>query len=477
MHPLFHHPLARVAVVAVFGMLGAWPQTTPLAIREALSLAQQAQSAVPAQPAVAANALDDVAARLPYDAYFAYVAGQAALAAGTTDEAVALLTRAGALSAQGPAYFTALGDAYQAQGDLARAVEAWQTAAADQPGDLGLVARLAGGYEKTGRLAEARDAYAQLTDNGHAEPLIVYRLGLLTAVTAPAEAPARLQVAIDQGAPYAAPASQILTAVKEGETNDDPAYGLALVGIQLIQLQEWDLAAQALSASVSANPAYAEAHAYLGLAQDARGIDGRESFEQAMTLAPQSALVNFLYGLHYRNQGQSQQALPYLQRAQQADPGNPAIAAEMGGAYAALGDLDAAEGWFRTAVNNDRANPQFWLLLARFYIDRNYLVAEHGLAAAQQAVTLNPDEPLAADALGYALVLTGDLDAGRAELDRALRLDPELAAAHYHLGVFYMVRSDTDSAQTALDRALALDPQGPYGDLAIKAMATLGVTP
>jgi len=117
-------------------------------------------------------------------------------------------------------------------------------------------------------------------------------------------------------------------------------------------------------------------------------------------------------------------------------------------------------------------------LLARFYVDREFKVADEGLPAARMAVGLNPTSALAADALGFALFLTGDTVTGHQELERALSLveralslDPGLAAAHYHLGVTLLSQGDREAVGPYLDQALTLDPQGPYGDLALKALA------
>ena len=92
------------------------------------------------------------------------------------------------------------------------------------------------------------------------------------------------------------------------------------------------------------------------------------------------------------------------------------------------------------------------------------------------AVGLNPNSALSADALGYALILTGDGLTGQQELERALELDPALAAAHYHLGVYAIGAGQVEAAEPYLNQALALDPQGPYGDLAVKALALISPT-
>ena len=191
-----------------------------------------------------------------------------------------------------------------------------------------------------------------------------------------------------------------------------------------IQLGEWPLAEVALTQAVNRDGGYADAFAYLGLAQDMQAKDGLPTYEQALVLAPEFAAGAVLDGAALAPRWATpNSALPYLKTAQALDPQNPAVAAEIGGAYAALGDLTSAEIWFAEAVRKDEQNPAFWLLLARFYVDNEYHMEELGLPAARMAVGLNPESALAADALGYALVLTGDLANAEKMLLRALELD------------------------------------------------------
>jgi tetratricopeptide (TPR) repeat protein len=163
-----------------------------------------------------------------------------------------------------------------------------------------------------------------------------------------------------------------------------------------------------------------------------------------------------------------------LQAAQQLDPENPAIAAEIGGAYGSLGDLASAEHWLTQAVTLDEHQARWWRLLARFSVDNEYHVAELGLPAARQAVGLEPESGDGADVLGYALLLTGDLTNAQKMLERALALNPESASVYFHLGVLYSRKGQTAEAEAMLNHALALDPQGFYGGLALQALARLG---
>jgi tetratricopeptide (TPR) repeat protein len=461
--------LARVAIVLV-AFLFAGFQPGVLAIGRDFQTADTATAAK--NYVAAADALSDAAARLPYSGYAAGRAGLAEISAGRFDDAIRHLYAAASLDGWTTARRVALGDAYVGKGDLKSAVAQWELALAADPNDDGLLARLANQYEATGRFADAVRVLGQLTKLRPNDAAVYYRLAVLTAATAPDQAPARLAVTAAIS-PTLAPATKILIdAIQAGEASGDQAYVFGKVGFALVQLSEWRLAEEALTHAVALNPQYADAFAYLGLARDKQNKDGLDYYQTAVKLAPQSPLAQYLLGLHWRSAGDSTTALPYLLAAQKLDPQNPAIAAEIGGAYASTGDLTDGETWLTQAVNLDDKNPQWWLLLARFYIDHEYHVAEPGLPAARQAVALAPQNGSAVDALGYALVLTGDLANGEKTLQQALSLG-ETASVDYHLGILYARQNHQPEAETALKRALALDPDGFYGGLALKALGAL----
>lgn len=460
----------RMAVLLA-ALVALSPNALPLSVTENFRRAEAASAA--GDYAAAADALANAAARLPYDGYLEYRAGLADISAQLFEPAIRRLRRAGDLLGWNMALRVALGDAYLGYGDRAAAVEQWELALSDLPADRALLTRLANNYEALGRYPDAIHALNRQAQAGDADPALLYRLALLTAVTEPVNAIARLNVVINVPGPLTSQAQSLLQAVEGGLNEGDDAYTFGRVGYVLIQLKEWALAEHALVQAVTLNPEYADANAYLGLALDMQKKDGEAAYAEAVRLQPDSPLAQYLFGLHYRQAGESTRALPYLQAAQKLDPENPAIAAEIAGAYTAQNDLINAEAWFSKAVTLAPGSAEFWLLLARFHVDNDYKVVEQGLPAARMAVGLDPNSAPAADALGYALVLTGDFVNGEKSLQKALQLDPNLASAYYHYGLFYTAQNKTEQAKDALNHALALDPQGPVGSLALKALATL----
>jgi tetratricopeptide (TPR) repeat protein len=70
---------------------------------------------------------------------------------------------------------------------------------------------------------------------------------------------------------------------------------------------------------------------------------------------------------------------------------------------------------------------------------------------------------LARNALGEALIVSGDLKAARQELEKAVTLDPKLAQARENLGVVLLETGDLPMAAKHLDRAIQLFKQKEEG--------------
>jgi protein O-GlcNAc transferase len=455
----------------VLGLLLMAPAPWPNALWADFRTAQAAEARK--DYAAASDALADAAARLPYVGPVAYQAGLAELAAGRYSLAAGHLQASAAIDGWTPDKHTALGDAYAGAGDTASAAGQWSQALKDRPTDAALLQRLAGTYETTGRYTDTVATLTSLVALGKATPDMLYRLALLTAAASPADALPRLADAIKAAPSHAADARALQQAIETGLKANDQAYTFGLTGFTFIQLQEWALAEMALRHAVALNPGYSRAYAYLGMALDRQQRDGRSEYETALKLEPNSPWINYMLGLHWRGLGQTDTAVNYFQRALALDPQNAAFAAELANTYAAAGSLPDAEHWFREAARLAPQDPHFWLLLARFYCDQNYHVADEGLPAARQAAGMAPNDAAAVDVLGCALLLTDDLVNAEKNIQRALSLDPNLPSTYYHLGQLYLKQNQPAQAEATFQHALALDPNGAYGQLAFQALAAM----
>jgi Flp pilus assembly protein TadD len=151
--------------------------------------------------------------------------------------------------------------------------------------------------------------------------------------------------------------------------------------------------------------------------------------------------------------------------------------------------LPEAEQEYRAATNLEPKNPDLWVglstilyhegkasdaiaaahqaLLLNPNFDRAHVAMGNGLdgnkdydgAAAEfrAAVRLNPFNDVAHDNLGRSLSRKGDLDGGVAEYHKALRLNPRNDHAHNNLGVALRKKGDLDGAIVEYHEALRLN--------------------
>ncbi|GAB2504513.1 tetratricopeptide repeat protein [Lysobacter humi (ex Lee et al. 2017)] len=99
--------------------------------------------------------------------------------------------------------------------------------------------------------------------------------------------------------------------------------------------------------------------------------------------------------------------------------------------------------------------------------------ADAALAAAQELVELQPDDPAARRLQAHALRLAGDHSGALAAIDAALALAPEDADLHLERAGLLLHVRDLDRAQAALARSVGLDPNQ-FPAYIIQAQLALG---
>ncbi len=297
--------------------------------------------------------------------------------------------------------------------------------------------------------------------------------GLILATTEPNAAIDDLRAAMELAEATDPLVREVLQAIESARAEESRAYSLALVGQVFAQRARWILARLAFQAAVAEDPDYIEAVAYLGLAKDQSGGDGLQELLAAVEAAPDAALPHYFLGVHWYAQEDLPQALVHLERAANLDPANPAIAAQAGAVYAALGRIPEAKAAYRAAVEIDPRDPDFWLLLAQFSLNYEVEVDTLAVPAARNALSLQPENPAAADALGYAHYLLGDLELSERFLNTALELDAERPSTWFHLGLLRTAQGDLAQAVESLERAIQLDPAGPVAQLARRTLELL----
>jgi tetratricopeptide (TPR) repeat protein len=236
-------------------------------------------------------------------------------------------------------------------------------------------------------------------------------------------------------------------------------------------LDEWPLAEEAFNRAVQADPAYAEAWAFLGEARQQNGGDGRPALQHAADLSPDSLIVQALQALSWRRQGRLDLALVNLHAIADRDVQNAIWQAELGNTLAQMGDLPTALAYFQKAVEVEPQNPVYWRMLASFCLHYDISLADTGLDAARQAVALAPEDPQSLDVLAQVMVALNDLVSARRLLERALSARPDDPQANLHLGLVLLAQGEREAAFQALMTAVRAGGDQPAAVQAKQALA------
>jgi Flp pilus assembly protein TadD len=95
------------------------------------------------------------------------------------------------------------------------------------------------------------------------------------------------------------------------------------------------------------------------------------------------------------------------------------------------------------------------------------------LSLAQAARRGMPESPNVADTLGWAFYLKGVYGSARELFEEAAKKDPSNSTLQYHLGLTYDKTAEKDKAEVHLKKALELAPNGPNAAAIRQALAGL----
>jgi tetratricopeptide (TPR) repeat protein len=259
------------------------------------------------------------------------------------------------------------GEVWEQLGDLSMAVTYWEIAIASQPDDSSLVRYLVQAHIDLQQWDEARASLRHLVQLAPDENRAHYQLGILEAVFDPSSASEHLRLAA-RDLLYRDIVFELLPLISSEKMSAATAMQ---IGLTLASHELWPYAEMSFRFAADLGNPFPEALAYTGLAQDRQGKDGSAAIEKAFVLAPDNAQVLYLRGLHLRSVFDYVNSLGNFEQAINADPGNPAYAAELSTAYRLVGNLGSAELWLKTAVTLSNNDPRFEDLLSAFYADLN----------------------------------------------------------------------------------------------------------
>ena len=357
-------------------------------------------------------------------------------------------------NALSPEGWVAWGDVIYLGGEAERAADLWEQGLAQPHPSVKLYSRLAEIRQQGGDYTKAAQYLGlYVADYGDDAPAH-YRLGLLLTLSDPGRALSEM-LSASQLDPQFDPAAQTLrTALNLSALAGTPSDQKVIIGGGLGLVDEWGLARAAFDEAVKLDGKNAEAWAWLGEAdQHTAGNEALNHLERALDLDSNSPVVRGLRGLYFQRTGNHRQALIEFQTAAKLEPENPAWYVSIGDEFTNLGDLILALEAHQVATTVAPGDASYWRLLADFCARNGIRIRDVGIPAAQTAVKLAPDDPLALDTLGWSLVLDGRYYEAERFLSRALDAAPRLASAHFHLALLYLETNNTDAMREHLVQA------------------------
>jgi tetratricopeptide (TPR) repeat protein len=399
------------------------------------------------------------AARIPWMSSLWEKAGTKALQGGDVENAISFFNKAAERNALSDWGWLSLGNAYQEQGEPSLAIKAWEKALplAQADGYLAIAERSNGNFDKAIEYWRANIALEPENSAAH------YNLGLLLAATTPEQALPELINAAKLNPDLVVPVQSVRTALNSAFLSDNRSYQFLVSGRALGALGDWDLAVEAFRNAIIRQYAYADAWAWLGEARQQQGQDGSFEIEKALTIGPESAMVQGLYGMYLQRQGKPDAALAAFQKAAGMEPDNPAWQMALGSASQQTGDLVAAYGYYFHAVELAPADASAWRALVVFCVTNDVDMEITCLPAARRLVALARDDWLSFDLAGQAEFLLANYTSAVVYFKKAIQMSPTQAAPALHLGLVYLQTDDRTSAYSYLILALTFDPDGPYG--------------
>ncbi len=366
------------------------------------------------------------------------------------------------------------------RGERLEALALWQMALANQPHLTEARLRLALAYLNLNRPAEAEATLHAILVSGSGRPgegegsppgqesiasAHLY-LAMLYALD-DAEGARRRLAAIPNDAPQPVVATRdYMLAALEQSAADSEAEAARTLGLAFVQIEQWQLARDALERALALDLTDAETMAFLGHVESQLGRPAMNHLAATVAARPEWPLGHYLLGLYYVKYGLADLAIEQFQETLRLDPGNAQAQVDLARAYTSVGNYLDAESAYRAAAEAAPEDLTFRLALAHFYADHSLHVTDRGLAAAHSAADLAPDDPRGRDLLGWMYFLAGDPQKARLHLLSALRLDREQPSTYYHLGMLYQALGQQEAAHSAFLRAIDLDTDGWYRERA-----------
>ncbi len=247
----------------------------------------------------------------------------------------------------------------------------------------------------------------------------------------------------------------------------DPSSSEALGGLMntFVAQKQYDKAIDAVNVQIAKSPNNSNFYDLLGTAlfQGRKDYTGAETaLRKAVDLDKNNVDALEKLGRVQIEQGAIDRALPVYLQATKDNPREVRFFVLAGELYETKQDWDSAKAMYQQALSVSPENPAAANNLA-------YVLLEHGgnidvaMDMAQTARRGTPNSPNAADTLGYAYYRKGIYTSAISQFQEALRLiqkagAPDDAVVHYHLGLAYQKANQMSLARQQFEKAVKLKP-------------------
>lgn len=452
----------RILGVSLFvALLGLAPYQ--LTAEKLLDKANRAIQAGDSQ--TAADSLARAAVYYPWRYELNIDAARYAFSANDPQSTILYLERPGTVSHLSVKDIRLLGDAYARTGNSAMAVAIWKRTI--ELGDtIDATQRLADLYLEKKDYPAAAGYLQQLVIFDPSRNQLYYQIGLLYAVSDPPKALPFLVQATDMDPIDAPHAKALYDKIRTAALFDLPAYTSLIVGRQLADWGEWQMAWAAFSTAVSLKPDYADAWALFSEAKQqvtiqetgaASGL-GLSELERAIQLDSHSVLVNTLMGIYWERQGDYAQAEQYMLHAINTSPEDPYLYSELANIYSKSGDLPTAQATYEKAIELTPRDPVFYRQLAQFALDNQIQTRALALPAARKALIIDPKDANSLDVMAQVMLMLLDYHSAERFSMSAVQSDPTYAPAYLHLGTACLYEGKSELAHEWLSKAITVEP-------------------